>query len=106
MAKGEQEAFAGSGFEQRRIPAIERVASKFDEKRAIIGGLNDEKDNLEFKLREVMHANETELDKQASADGETLLVYKRGDFNVVVKTKESLNVKIRADSKGAEPEAE
>lgn len=104
MAKGDQDTIPG--FEQKRIAAIERVASKFDEKRALIGGLNDEKDNLEFKLRETMHANEAELDRQEGADGETLLVYKRGDFNVVVKTKESLNVKIKADSKGAEPEGE
>jgi hypothetical protein len=104
MAKGEQEAFAG--FDQKRIPAIERIASKFDEKRALVGGLKGEMDNHEFKLREAMHANEKELDKQQGADGETLLVYKRGDFNVVVKTKESLNVKIKAGSSGAEPEGE
>ncbi len=98
MARGEQTEIPG--FEQDRIPAIERAANKADAKRSIIGGLNDELDTLEYKLSEAMHANEDKLDKQEDTKGIELLVYKRGDFNIVIKKKESVNYKIKEASKG------
>lgn len=92
------------GFEQQRVADIETWAGKFDEKRAIINGLEGELENVEMKLREAMHANAELLDKQESPDGDKLLVYKRGDFNVVVKRgKEKVNVKIKEKSQGDAP---
>ncbi len=103
MAKGDQDSIPG--FEQKRVQAIERAASKADEKRAIIGGLSGELENLEYKLSEAMHANEAELDRQQGPNGEELLVYKRGDFNIKIKKTEKVNYKIKAASKGEEPES-
>jgi hypothetical protein len=89
------------GTEQKKIEEIETYASKYEAKRAIINGLQDELTNIEFKLREAMHEHEDEVDKQESEDGDKLLVYKRGDYNVVVKRgKEKVNVKIKDASKG------
>jgi hypothetical protein len=92
------------GFEQERIPSIERIAAKFGEKRNLVAGLKDEMKNLAYKLREAMHEHEAQLFQQEDDMGEDVLVYERGDFRVIVKGKESLNVKIKADGKGAEPE--
>lgn len=98
MAKAEQTEIPGT--ERKRIPAIERAASKADEKRSVIGGLNDELKNLVAKLSEVMHANEDQLDKEETENGEKVIVYQRGDYRVVVKYKESVNYKIKKESKG------
>lgn len=99
MAKPKQEDM----FPQKKINAIEKWADKFDEKRALIAGLTGERDNAELKLREAMHSNEDALDVQSDpATGEKILVYKRGDYKVVVKQgKEVVNVKIKDASKDA-----
>lgn len=101
MAKAIQEEIPGT--ERKRIPAIERAASKADEKRTIINGLNDELTNLVAKLSEVMHANEEQLDHEENEKGEKVIVYKRGDYKVVVKHKESVNYKVKKASQGGEP---
>lgn len=104
MARAEQIDLAG--FEQKKIAAIEKWAAKFDSLREARQGVGDEMDNAEFKLREAMHAADSEVDHQESEDGDSLLVYKRGDYNVVVKRgKEKVNVKIGDNSKGVQPEA-
>jgi len=100
MAKAEQTEIPGT--ERKRIHAIERAAAKADEKRTIINGLNDELSNLVAKLSEVMHANEDQLDQEENEKGEKVIVYKRGDYKVVVKYKESVNYKIKKASKGEE----
>lgn len=86
-------------FEQKRIPTIEKWADTFDEKRQLVSGLTAERDNALFKLAEAMHKNEAALDRQSDAKGGTLLVYKRGDYTITVKGKETVNVKIKAASK-------
>jgi hypothetical protein len=92
------------GFEQKRIPAIERWASKYDDKRETINGLEGELANIELKLRETVHANEADVDQQQSEDGDQLFVYKRPGFNVVVKRgKEKVNVKLGDKQKGDVP---
>lgn len=98
MAKDEQTEIPGA--ERKRIPAIERAAGKADEKRSVINGLNDELSNLVAKLSEVMHANEEQLDHEENDKGEKVIIYKRGDYKVVVKYKESVNYKIKKASKG------
>lgn len=103
MARAQQQEI--EQFAQKKIQAIERWAGKYDETRETINGLDGELENHALKLREAMHANEDAVDHQESPDGETLLVYKRGDVNVVVKRgKEKVNVKIGEKSKGAPPE--
>lgn len=96
-----------AGFEQKRVPAIERWAAKYDQTRESINGLTEELKNREFKLREAVHEHEAEVDHQESEDGDELLIYKRGDVNVVVKRgKEKVNVKIGEKLKGEPPEEE
>jgi hypothetical protein len=104
MAKATQTEIPGT--ERKRIPAIERAAAKADKKRSIINGLTDELKNLVAKLSEVMHTHEADLDREENDKGEKLIVYKRGDYSVAVKYKESVKYKIRANSKGEEPEEE
>jgi hypothetical protein len=102
MARAEQTELAG--FEQEKVATIEKWAAKFDQHRETRNGITEEMDNAEFKLREAMHANESKVDHQKSEDGDELLVYKPGDYNVVVKRgKEKVNVKIGEKSKGEEP---
>lgn len=102
MAKAQQ--IPMEGFEQVKIPAIERWAAKYDEKRSIIDGLETELANAEFKLAEEMHANADKLDHQQGKNGVQMLVYERNDFRVIIKGgKEKVNVKIGEKSKGAEP---
>ncbi len=92
------------GFEQKKITAVERWAAKYDAKREIINGLEGELSNIDLKLREAMHENEKDVDHQQSEDGDRLLVYKRADYNIVVKRgKEKVNVKIGEKSKGDAP---
>jgi hypothetical protein len=88
------------GTERKRITAIEDAAAKADTKRSLIGGLGDELKNLVAKLSEVMHEHEGELDQEENEKGERVIVYKRGDFNVVVKYSETVNYKVRQESKG------
>lgn len=89
------------GFKQNRIPQIERWANKFDAHRETIQGLTDEMKTYEFKLREVMHQNEEQLDKDTDSEGVVTLVYKRADYNIKTKTgKERVNVKIGDKAKG------
>lgn len=93
-----------AGFEQKRVAKIETWAAKADDTRAAINGLKEELANREFKLREAMHENADLVDKQSSEDGDQLLVYKRGDFNITVKRgKETVNYKVGEKSKGDEP---
>lgn len=88
-------------FEQKKIAAIERYVDKADERREQITALEGEKENFEFKIRELMHANEADLDKQESEDGDQLIIYKRGDYSVVIKRgKEKVNYKRKADAHG------
>jgi len=94
------------GTERRRIRSIENAASKADAKRSIINGLEDELKNLVAKISEQMHLKEAELDVEENDKGEKMLIYRRGDFNVVVKYKESVNYKIKSDSKGEPPKVE
>lgn len=101
MAKAEQTEIPGT--ERKRIPAIERAASKADEKRSIINGLSGELDNHVAKLSEVMHANADQLDHEENEKGEKVIVYKRGDYKIVVQYKESVKYKIKKASKGEEP---
>jgi hypothetical protein len=90
-----------AGFEQKRVQVIENWAAKFDAKRELINGLKGELANIELKLREAVHANADKVDQQKDPDGGELLVYKRGDINVVVKRgKETVNVKVGETSKG------
>lgn len=96
MAKPKQDDM----FPQKKIATVEKWADKVQEKRELIAGLKDEKRNAEFKLVEAIHANEASLDQQKSEDGDTLLIYKRGDYTVIAKRgKEKVNVKIGAESK-------
>ena len=100
MAREEQQVLGG--FEQKKIAAIERWAAKYDATRETINGLEGELENHALKLREAVHANEDAVDKQENDDGDKLLVYRRGDINVVVKRgKEKVNVKIADKSKGS-----
>lgn len=93
-----------AGFEQKRVPQIETWAAKYDAKRELANGIAGEMKSIELKLREAMHAHESEIDHQESEDGGEELVYKRGDFNVVVKRgKEKVNVKIGEKSQGDVP---
>jgi len=94
------------GTERKRIRAIENAASKADAKRSIINGLSDELKNLVAKLSEKMHEHEAELDHEENDKGEKVIVYKRGDFNVVVKYKESVNYKIKGESTGDVPDGD
>jgi hypothetical protein len=94
-------------FEQGKVKTIEKWADVFDEKRALIAGLAQERDNAEFKLAEAMHANADKVDRQQGPHGEAMLVYVRGDYKVVVKQgKETVNVKIKDAAKGTEPGAD
>jgi hypothetical protein len=92
------------GTEQERIGALERQADKLQEKRDIVAGLQDEMANIEFKIREIAHEHEAKL--QVEDDPKTggrNLVYRRGDYNIVVKQgKETVNVKIREASRGTD----
>jgi len=93
-----------AGFEQKRVQAIETWAAKYDAKREECAARDGELKNFELKLREAMHGNEDKVDHQESEDGDKILVYKRGDYNIVVKRgKESVNVKIKEKSKGDAP---
>ena len=78
------------GFEQKRIPAVERAIMKADEKRAIIEGLKEELKNLESKVRETLHANVDALDHQET-EGGTRIVYKRAGFEAELKGHERLS---------------
>ena len=60
----------------------------------------DELKNLVAKISEQMHLKEAELDVEENEKGERMLIYRRGDFKVVVKYKESVNYKIKAESQG------
>lgn len=103
MAKGEQGEIPG--FEQKRIPAIERAIMKADEKRAVIEGLKEELKNLEHKVREALHDNAEALDQQETPEGLTRIVYKRAGFEAEVKGHERLSYgKVREKDK-AEDEA-
>lgn len=84
-------------FPQKRIPAIESAQLAADEKRAeieaqqvIVDGLAEELKPLEAELREVMHKYEGQIDQQKSEKGELQLIYRRGDYDVVVKSHERL----------------
>lgn len=104
MVKAEQTEIPGT--ERKRIPAIERAASKADDKRAIINGLQGELINLVAKLSEAMHAKESELDIQENSKGEREIIYKRGDYSCKVKYKETVNYKVKKESRGDEPDGE
>lgn len=93
-------------FSQPKIAMIEKWAGKYDAIREEINEKGEALDNAEFKLRELMHQFEADVDKRPTDDGGIELVYKRADFNVVVKRgKEKVNVKIKEASKGDEPES-
>lgn len=93
-------------FEQKKVRTIETWIDKADETRSMINGLKATLKNQEFKLAEVMNANENDVDHQVSDDGDHLLIYKRGDYTAVVKRgKLKVNYKRASDSKG-EPPAE
>lgn len=84
-------------FPQKRIPAIESAQLAADEKRAqieeqqaIVDGLTEELKPLEAELREVMHKYEGQIDMQKSEKGELQLIYRRGEYEVVVKSHERL----------------
>ena len=95
------------GFEHKRIPALERWADKFNDAREAMNGCKGEMENYALKIREVAHANADKLDHQEAEDGSEELVYKRADYNVVVKKgKETVNVKVKDASKGAPPEGD
>lgn len=83
-----------AGFEQKRIPAIERAALKHAEKQALANGLKEEVRTQEFKVREAMRANADSLDQQDDGEGGKVLVYKRGTFEIVCKTKETVKIDV------------
>lgn len=89
-----QTEMEGPGFEQERIPALERQADKRAEKEAIIEGLNDEIKTIDFKIREIVHANEDKLQREEDpVTGVVTFTYQRATYKVTVKTgKESVKV--------------
>lgn len=104
MARGEQTELAG--FEQKRIPAIERAIMKADEKRAVIEGLKEELKNLEHKVREVLHENIEQLDHQENEEGGARIVYKRAGFEAELKGHERLSYgKVREKDQSEDDDA-
>jgi hypothetical protein len=91
------------GTERPRITAIEDAVARADAKRTLVNGLDDELKNLVAKISEAMHENEADLDHEENDKGEKVIIYKRGDFNVVVKYSESVNYKVKRESKGDVP---
>lgn len=96
MAKSDQDSF--EGFEQESIRTIENQADKVKVDLAAIQGGKDDLANHRAKIAELMHANEAKVAKDP-ATGD--LVYKRGEYEIRVHSKESVKVKI-ADEEQAE----
>jgi hypothetical protein len=81
------------GTEQVRIPAIERAANKFAEKRRLHAGLTKEKKNALMKLVEALDANKAEL----SNNGNGTYSYNRGGFELILTEKESVRCVVPGD---------
>jgi hypothetical protein len=91
--------------EQKQIRKLENQADKYDEKRSLVGGLETEMENIALKMREIAHENADDLSHEEGPNGEEMLVYRRGDYKIEIKKgKEKVNVKIKAASKGSEPD--
>jgi hypothetical protein len=86
-------------FKQKQIKLIEKWADKFDETRTLIANLKADLKNAKMKLKESAHKYASDLDRQESPKGESLLIYARGDYRVILKTTEDVAVKIGEDSK-------
>jgi hypothetical protein len=72
------------GFEQEKVPAIERAADKYDEKRKIWQGVGDELTTLKAKLSEVVHQHADLVDRGEDEKHHKVLIYKRGDYSVTI----------------------
>lgn len=94
------------GFEQKRIPAIERAIIKADEKRATLEVVKEELKTLEHKVREVLHDNADQLDRQETADGNSRIVYKRAGYEAEVRGHERLSYGKVREKNGEEPQSE
>lgn len=103
MAKQTQDKF--TGFDQKKIAAVERWIDKCDEKREMIGGLQTELANHEFKLAEAIRANEADVAHEEHPKKGPQLVYRRGDYTASCgRGKEKVNYKRKDGAKGEPPE--
>lgn len=102
--KAIQESF--DVFKQKKIPALETQAEKYDTARTVRAEQKGVMKNAELKIREIMLANDDKVDHQEDESGAKLLIYERGDVKVVVKSLETVGVRIGHDSKGALGEGE
>ena len=96
MTKGEQVVM--EGFEQESIRTIENQADKVKVDLAAIAAGKDDLATHRAKLAELMHAHEAKVAKDPTTGD---LVYKRGEYEIRVHSKESVKVKI-ADEEQAE----
>lgn len=88
-------------FKQKRIPALETQAEKFDTARSVRAEQKGVMNNAELKIREIMLANADKLDHQQDEGGHEILVYELGDVKVTCKKHESVGVRIGKDTKGS-----
>lgn len=89
MAKADQTAF--DGFEQESIRTIENQADKVKVDLGVIASAKEDLANHRAKIVELMHMNEAKVAKDPETGD---LVYRRGEYEIRVHTKESVKVKI------------
>lgn len=80
-------------FEQERIGDIERAADQYVEKRDLRMGIQREEIDAKAKLSALLHLHKDKIDNQ---DG--VIAYNRGDYKIVISTKEDLKVKIDSET--------
>lgn len=88
-------------FRQKKIPALEAQAEKYDTARGVRAEQKGVMKNAELKIREIMLANSDKVDHQEDETGAKLLIYERGDIKITVKQQESVGVRIGHDTKGS-----
>jgi hypothetical protein len=88
-------------FKQKRIPALETQAQKFDTARSVRAEQKGLMNNAELKIREIMLANADKLDHQEDENRHKILVYELGDVKITCKTTEAVGVRIGKDTKGS-----
>jgi hypothetical protein len=88
-------------FKQKRIPALETQAEKFDTARSVRAEQKGVMGNAELKIREIMLANADKLDHQEDENHHKILVYELGDVKITCKTTEAVGVRIGKDTKGS-----
>jgi hypothetical protein len=92
-------------FRQKKVPLIEKWADAYDDARDRMNTAKGEMGDAELKLSEAMHANEAYVQMVPGKRGTVHLVYQRTGYTVKVKQgRETVNVKLTADAKGAPAE--